>query len=348
MVVPDVAAHGAATAGAVVLASDAPNVGVSTVPFSIAGMGVALVYAVVLWLPGMLLGWLAGLRGWTLTAAGPLLAYAMAGVGRTGVRRTRSSLVADQGGAAGRGARAGHGGARPSPAHPRRPGGARWPSTRSGPGTATRPAAPAQRSPSVVASRSPGWTGPVQLGVGAALAVIAVCGIAIIWAGVGRLSAVPQDWDAVFHANGIRWIADTGDSSLYGMGRVNWFENDVQIFYPNAYHLLGALVFRVTGTDIPTVLNAHTALLPAMGALVIVALVRRCGGRAPLAVIAAGCAVAATPFYDMLWRGPLLPFATGVALMPLATVLMLDLLDARGLAWPTALRVAVRPRDGGA
>ena len=27
------------------------------------------------------------------------------------------------------------------------------------------------------------------------------------------------------------------------MGRVNWFENDVQIFYPNAYHLLGALVW---------------------------------------------------------------------------------------------------------
>ena len=117
---------------------------------------------------------------------------------------------------------------------------------------------------------------------------------------------MPQDWDAVFHANGIRWIADTGDSSLFGMGPVNWFENDVQIFYPNAYHLLGALVLRVTGTDIPTVLNAHTVLLPGMGALVIVALVRRCGGRGAAAA-AAGCAVAVTPFYDMLWRGRCCP-----------------------------------------
>ena len=88
------------------------------------------------------------------------------------------------------------------------------------------------------------------------------------------------------------------------MGSINWFENGVQVFYPNAYHLVAALVLRLTGVDVPTVLNAHTVLLPGMGALAIVALVHRFGGRAVLAVAAAACSVAVTSFYDMLWRGP--------------------------------------------
>jgi hypothetical protein len=154
---------------------------------------------------------------------------------------------------------------------------------------------------------------------------------------VGHLSAIPQDWDAAFHANGIRWVADTGDSSLTGMATVNWYYDPaVEVFYPNAYHLVAALVLQIAGTDVPTVLNAHTVLLPGTGALVVVALVHRFGGRAVLAVAAAGCSIAVTSFYDMLWRGPLLPFVTGAVLMPLATVLLVDLLDARG--WRRRIR----------
>ena len=123
----------------------------------------------------------------------------------------------------------------------------------------------------------PGWSRAAQLWVAAALAGCTAYGGAVIWGGLGRLSAIPQDWDAVFHANGIRYIAETGDSSLVGMGSINWFENGVQVFYPNAYHLIGALVLRLTGADVPTVLNAHTVLLPGMCALVIIATVRRFG-----------------------------------------------------------------------
>ena len=183
------------------------------------------------------------------------------------------------------------------------------------------------------------WTRTMHLGVGVAVGVATVYGARVIWAGLGRLSAIPQDWDAVFHANGIRYIADTGDSSLVGMGTVNWFEDGVQVFYPNAYHLVGALVLRLSGVDVPTVLNAQTVLLPGMCALAAVAMIYRLGGGAVLAGSAAVCAVAATPFYDMLWRGPLLPFTTGVALLPLAVVLLLDLLDAPG--WRLTVRAGV-------
>jgi hypothetical protein len=268
-----------------------------------AGAHVVALYVLTLWIPGLVLGGLAGLRSWTLAASAPLFTYAVAGL--------FGPLFAGLGIA--------------------------WSPTSAGLllvvlcavavlarfGIRLR-LGPADRTgPRVWAL----WT---HAAVAAALGGIVVLGGTVIGEGLGRLSAIPQDWDAAFHANGIRWIADTGDSSLVGMAKVNWYENGVEVFYPNAYHLVAAVILRITGADVPTVLDAHTVLLPGMGALAIVALVHRFGGRAVLAVGAAGCSIAVTSFYDMLWRGPLLPFVTGAVLMPLAAVLLVDLLDTIG------------------
>ncbi|MHA6629051.1 DUF6541 family protein [Pseudonocardia sichuanensis] len=268
-----------------------------------AGGHVVVLYVLALWVPGLVLAALAGVRGWTLAAFAPLLTYAVVGLfgplfAAIGIDWSPTSaglllVVLCAVAVAARVTIRYRSGAPP-------------------------PAAP------------PLWSRWAHAAVAVSLAGIVVLGGTVIWSGLGHLSAIPQDWDAVFHANGIRWIAETGDSSLVGMGQVNWFLNGVEVFYPNAYHLLAALVLQISGTDVPTVLNAHTVLLPGIGALVVVALVHRFGGRAVLAVAAAGCSVAITFFYDMLWRGPLLPFVTGAVLMPLAAVLLVDLLDARG------------------
>lgn len=266
-----------------------------------ADIHVVALYVVVLWMPGLLLGWLAGMRNWTLAAAAPLLTYTVAGIAGPAFSAVRISWTPASAGVllailtAGAAA-------------------LRWSARR--------------RNVATSQDIERHWAGRVHLAVAAALAAVVVFGAVVIWTGIGRLSAVPQDWDAAFHANGIRWIADTGDSSLVGMGRVNWFEDGVQVFYPNAYHLVAATVLRLTSAGIPTVLNAQTVLLPGICALVVVALVHRLRGRAVLAVAAAACSVSITSFYDMLWRGPLLPFVTGAVLMPLVTVLVLDLLDA--------------------
>lgn len=265
-------------------------------------------FIVALWVPGLLLGRLAGMHGWTLAAVAPLLTYALAGFAAPAFAAAEIAWTPVSAGllvvavaaplvvirlAVSRTAR---------------------PREQDGPPDGTG-----------------NWTGRAHLLVAAALAVVAVFGGAVIWVGLGRLWAIPQDWDAAFHANGIRWIADTGDSSLTGMGHVNWFENDVLVYYPNAYHLVSAVVLHLAQVDVPTILNAHTVVLPGMGALAIVALVRRFGGGPVLAVAAAACSVAVTSFYDLLWRGPLYPFTTGAVLMPLATVLLVDLLDDRGV-----------------
>lgn len=278
-----------------------------------ADVGVIGLYLLLLLLPGGLLLLLCGLRGWTLVAAAPLATYALAGVGgplyaAVGLPWSAATaaaglvvvlLVAFGGRLLVR-------------------------RLRSAP-----PLEPAART----------WSPAADVGTAAAVVAAALVGAAAVLGGIRTLGAVPQDWDAVFHANGIRLIADTGDGSLVGMGRVNWFETDFTVYYPNAYHLLATAVYQLTGATVPTVLNAHTVLIPGLLALALVALVRRSGGRPVLAAGAALAAVATTSLYDMLWRGPLLPFATGVVLTPVVVVLVLDLLDApsvRAAAGPAA------------
>lgn len=275
-----------------------------------ADVGVIGIYVLVLLLPGGLVGLLAGLRGWTLVATAPLFTYGIAGLAgpfssELGIRwspltfaLTVLLICAAVGGTRLVLRR------RPTP----------------------------EREPAV-----PVWARTAHLGVAASVVVATGVGLAAILGGIKQLGAIPQDWDAVFHAGGIRLIADTGDGGLYAMGTLNWYENGVTVFYPNAYHLVAATVYQLTGATIPTVLNAQTVLIPGILALSLAAMVRRLGGRPLLAAATALAAVSITSIYDMLWRGPLLPFATGVALTPLMLVLVLDVLDARGL------RTTVRP-----
>jgi hypothetical protein len=147
--------------------------------------------------------------------------------------------------------------------------------------------------------------------------------------GIKSLTTIPQDWDAVFHANGIRWIVATGDGGLDGMAQVNWYGTANSQYYPNAYHLVAATVTSVSGRDIPSVLNANTLLIPGIAAVGLASLIRRCGGRPVVAGGAAMIVVGITAFYDMLWRGPLLPFAMGVALIPALLIVLLEFLRPR-------------------
>ena len=267
-----------------------------------ADAGVIGLYLLLLLLPGGLLLLLCGLRGWTLVAAAPLATYALAGVG--GPLYAAAGLP--------------------------------WSAATAAVGLVVvllvafggRLLVRRLRSAPAVEAPARTWSPAADVGTAAAVVAAALVGVAAVLGGIRTLGAVPQDWDAVFHANGIRLIADTGDGSLVGMGRVNWFETDFTVYYPNAYHLLATVVYQLTGASVPTVLNAHTVLVPGLLALALVALVRRSGGRPVLAAGAALAAVATTSLYDMLWRGPLLPFATGVVLTPVVVVLVLELLDA--------------------
>ncbi|GAA5104988.1 DUF6541 family protein [Haloechinothrix salitolerans] len=255
-------------------------------------------YLTVLFGPGLLLGLAAGIRGWALTAMAPLLSYTVLGLSgpylhEVGlpfnvVMALAATLVF------------------------------------TAVVFAVRVATNRTRFGGSAASSAPtalAWSRNAHIAVIACVvAAFAVSIIVVAGATGGALDAVFQRWDPVFHANGIRYITETGDGGLYGVSSVNRYGPQGSLFYPNAYHLAGALVQLMTGASIPVVLNAITMPLTGIFALSMAALVREFGGRAMFAGGAALLAAAITyAMHESIANG-LAPFALSVALTPLGAM----------------------------
>ena len=150
--------------------------------------------------------------------------------------------------------------------------------------------------------------------------------------GFGSLDRPNQDWDYTFHANATRFIADTGQVAASALRVVNDWEAE-SFFYPNAHAAIGAVVRDLTGAPVFEVLNGQTLLIGAVAGLGLAVLLRDLG--APLAVAAATpvllAGFAGFP-YDVIWRGPLLPYATGLAVTPAFLVLVRTAARERSLA----------------
>lgn len=189
------------------------------------------------------------------------------------------------------------------------------------------------------AARTVRWSGS-DIAAVAGVLTGAVVAASVIYAGFGRTDNPHQDWDYIFHANAVRFIADTGNIDPGGVTTLIDWEN-VATFYPNTYHALAAVVAGLTGAGTFEVVNAQTLLIPALAALGLAALLRRLG--APTVVVALTpvllAGFASFP-YDALWRGPLLPYGTGIALMPAFFLLLLEVLDRRGPSMVLAAGVA--------
>lgn len=263
-----------------------------------------VVTLLVILLPGLVVGLAAGLRGWLLAAGAPLLTYAVGGLtgpwlDEAGLPFNAWTFAAATGmfaavaaGVAALGRRR-----------------ARW-------------------SPALAPPEPTPWRPRAHAAVVGCVVVGAVAGGYAALQGMGRLDAIPQDWDAVFHANGIRLIAESGNGGLYAMSELNKYGDGAALYYPNAYHLIAAVAFTLTGAPIPAILNASSVLLPGLVALSLVAMVREFRGRAVLACSVALLAVApATLLYASMARGPLLPFLLGLALLPVGAAVLRRFLD---------------------
>ncbi len=261
--------------------------------------GVLLVLLVA---PGLAVGLAAGLRGWAAAAAAPLLTFGVIAV---------SSLVV-----------------------PAVLG--RW--SFWGLLLATAVAALLGLGVRIVARR---WTGPAEpvsplvpwrpwqhAGVAAAVLVTTALGLYVTARATHMLTDIHQFLDANFHANAVRFIADTGQSQPSALRAINDQANP-GFTYPNGFHVLGATVLGLTGAPITIVLNSQAAMLAGLLALSTAGMVRMAGGR-PL--LAGGSALAAGMFsafpYDLEFFGPVWPFATGIAVLPALLALLIHTLDA--------------------
>lgn len=83
------------------------------------------------------------------------------------------------------------------------------------------------------------------------------------WRGMPHWQSIPSTWDSVWHANEIRWILDTGQASPTHMGELRNVETKAPLYYPSAFHALGAILAQLTGAA-PTTAYTLSSLAAAV------------------------------------------------------------------------------------
>jgi D-galactosaminyltransferase len=161
----------------------------------------------------------------------------------------------------------------------------------------------------------------------------------IMWAayrGVVHWQSIPSTWDAVWHANTVRFILDTGQASSTHMGELRNVETHQPLYYPSVFHALTAVYCQLTGAA-PTTgytlssVAAAVWLFPTSAAMLSWQLLR------PRTTHAAGVAATAAALSASFTSVPYVEF--GTAAMPN--------LAAYGVAIPTFVLVVstLRHRD---
>jgi len=271
------------------------------------------------WVPGLVFGAAIRLRGWTLAAVAPLLTFGIVALGvpvlgGAGIRWSLLNVVL-------------------------------WTLVLAALGYGAAFAVRRLR-----ARRHPDWETEelprlplrdhlvMAVGVLVAMAV----GAATFLRGITSLDRVQQGWDSPFHGNLVRWIAEHGDARPSTVGTIANLPNQGDYFYPDTYHALLALVYGKGGLTMMPTLNLAALAVIFTVPFGVVALCRVWGMPALGAAAAAAVSTWFTAFpYDPLLRGPLWPYAAGVALVPAMLALSRYLLKPDGVTGPVALGIGV-------
>jgi D-galactosaminyltransferase len=163
----------------------------------------------------------------------------------------------------------------------------------------------------------------------------------IMWAacrGITHWQSIPSTWDAVWHANEVRFILDTGQASSTHMGELRNVETHQALYYPSVFHALVAVFCQLTGAA-PTTgytlssVAASVWLFPSSAAMLTWFLLRPVSTQWRAAGVSATAAALSASFTSV----PYVEF--GVAAMPN--------LAAYGVAVPTFVLITstLRHRD---
>lgn len=168
-----------------------------------------------------------------------------------------------------------------------------------------------------------------------------------VWVGgTAGLRAVNQDWDMPWHANLVRLIAATQEWDPRLAAHLSGYDTSPAAApmrsYPIGFHAVLALVWPSSGASIPVLFDVATLLLvtvqlPLSAMALTGVVVRR-----PVAVAAAGAVspfVAVAP-WDLLWRGPVVPYLAGLLLVGPFTLLAVCGAEGRRWAWLPAAALA--------
>ncbi len=154
----------------------------------------------------------------------------------------------------------------------------------------------------------------------------------------GSIENISQTFDNVFHLNAVRYIVDSGNASSL---RVSGFTSSTGMggFYPAAWHDVASLTQQLTGSTVPAAVNASNVAIAALvWPLSCLLLATAIFGRRRIVVVAAAAFSAGLGSfpYLMLDFGVLYPNLLSIALLPASIgLLALALRVARGLVLPT-------------
>ena len=129
--------------------------------------------------------------------------------------------------------------------------------------------------------------------------------------GLPHWQSIPSTWDAVWHANTVRWILETGQASPTHMGELRNVETHDALYYPSTFHAVASVFSQLTGAAPATAytLNSLAAavwLFPASAAILSWKLLRPVTGQWQ----AAGAAATAAMFSASFTAIPYVEFDT--------------------------------------
>jgi hypothetical protein len=183
---------------------------------------------------------------------------------------------------------------------------------------------------------------------GVTYAILAGFGFALVvglvtakWS-ITRPDNFAATFDAVFHHHALAYIQDTGNGSaltISGLG----VEGVTPSFYPAAWHDLAAILQNVTGTGIPVAANVITIVISLLiWPLGCILLGRQLFGPAPLPLAVTGALSLALPAFPwtLMGYGTLWPNILGLALVPAGLAVLMSITNlakedviGRGRAW---------------
>ncbi|MFJ5954986.1 DUF6541 family protein [Paenarthrobacter sp. NPDC092416] len=145
---------------------------------------------------------------------------------------------------------------------------------------------------------------------------------AVSWiVGTEGLLGINQDWDIPWHANMIRLLSVNHEWDPGVAGNFAYYDTSIPDApirsYPIAFHAVLSLVWPMSGVSIPVFLNVFVLVMMAVQLPLSTMALTMLVTRRPIAV-AAAAAVSGwfTVYpYDLLWRGPLIPFFAGMLLV---------------------------------
>jgi hypothetical protein len=202
------------------------------------------------------------------------------------------------------------------------------------------------------ASKAASARGPtLTVAAGVALGAVLI-GCAALW-GMPHWQSIPSTWDAVWHANTVRFIADTGQASPTHMGELRNVETHAPLYYPTAFHALAAVACQLTGAASTTGYTLSSLapsiwLFPVSAALLTWRLLRRIAGpwrtaAAPTGSVWSASSAPAFAAASSASAAALSASFTAVPYVEFATAAMPNLV-AFGLAVPVFVLVASTSR----